>query len=233
MSAQGDKLTREQAGRVIRELRERLGHLDADHGGLGAVGSYRRGARIIGDLDMVAPFPVPFREDLLSASARGKIGGLDRLYIALANRTRFDAAEKDPEGKLIFGELSGLKPGFLTCRLWLYTRRMGLDFDKKVQVSFARFWRVDEAAPSNRGWTIVRTTGPAEFGRALLGRIKKHQGWSEGHLASADGFLVNGPAHASHRPARISTPDEASVFKLAGLVEIPPTERDTALQRKD
>lgn len=70
--------------------------------------------------------------------------------------------------------------------------------------------------PERWGWTLVLRTGSSEFNIRLLQRLKAHG------VESHDGALWQGKNPASLR----NTPEEADVFRLAGLdYVIPPGER--------
>lgn len=170
------------------------------------VGSVRRQKPDVGDLEFVAPLPVDKSRDELYRRMNPTLKA-DGLF-AEATRTTYGVV------------LEGFKPGFKSCSLRMTLTRDGKAFDIPVQINR---YAHDQ---SNRGWTEIRCTGPAEFGQAFLARWKKQHAIPPDKQASIDGFLVNGYGD------RVSVPTEAIAFELCGMQWIDPAKREAMVSER-
>lgn len=171
------------------------------------VGSVRRGRLDVGDIEFACRGVAPGeRDDLFDAIAQTM--GTDGLFgSGTVPMTR---------------EVRGFKLGFSAAALTvsLQHQETGLEIDNlPVQVNR---WASDD---SNRGWTTLRCTGPAEFGRWFLGRWKRRYGIPPEREASIDGRLVD------RHGIVVPTPDEATCFSRLQIDFIPPEQRQQVAAR--
>lgn len=192
---------------------------------LGLVGSLRRGANTVHDVDLLAPLPTDAEPDMVhDAVARlfGDTKAADRnpLYAAVA-------APGSEWGRV----LEGLAPGFKKLTLEVNLRGDAKNPDPGWSTPFALKLEVHRYTPGpkgNRGWIEMIRTGPSGddqelgWGPMMLIRWKQrnaggrsHQGWP----TFADG-------------TRHPVPDEASAFRAVGLQWIAPKDRSTVLAKQ-
>lgn len=181
------------------------------------VGSVRRCKPEVHDLEIAAPAESKGHDTLCARITRTMepeiMGGLFASPSAVADGRK--------AGAYIGRADKGLKPGFLTASLTLYPWR-GIDDptwrDREVAVQVNRYH------PENKGWTILRSTGPGDFGKWFLWRWK--QGWKipddkpasvEGRLVDANGIVV-------------PTTTEEEAFRQGGVAFIQPEARDAFIQ---
>lgn len=164
-------------------------------------GSLRRRCPTVGDLDLVAALPT---------------GSDDPLF------ERIDATMERQGALFGAGEplgvaLKGHKPHFKAAYYDLRTK--WTDQDGRPITVGVNIWRHQ---PGNKGWTILRCTGPADFGKMFLDRWKMQHGIPKGeqHQASIGGHLVDKYGIA------IPTETEEDAFRLANWKFIPPHDRD-------
>jgi hypothetical protein len=175
------------------------------------VGSVRRRRETVGDLEIVLPLR-PADQDPEHASIAATMRGTGP---ALGLFAPAKPDDKDAIGTA----LRGLRPGFKACALEI-ERRQGGTFPVQLY----------RAGPEAFGWLMLMRTGPAEFGEWFLGvwkdRWKIPRGSAE-HPASKDGHLVDSAGSV------VPVGTEAECFRLAGLAEIGPTERQAFIERRN
>lgn len=212
MSA-GPKIPAERAIKAVHYLLELLGaRLDPDRSDdpmtLALVGSIRRDAPMVSDIDLISPW-VNGDHDPLHA-------GLVRLFgdPARAEKSPLFAAADDTLRLGIY--LNGLYRNFK--RAAVLVKLKGPPYCE-IKVEFHRY---TPGPQGNRGWIEMIRTGPAEWGRmcCIRWKHKTPNGTSE------NGFLVDGEGEVH------PTPDEASVFRLLGLQYIPPAARTEVLAKQ-
>jgi len=185
------------------------------------VGSVRRHCATVGDIEFVAPAWDGSGIDSVYAAIAATMDP-DTLPAPAVAKSIFEKAPEPiaPKGKPLGRAIKGLKPGFLACALEI-RRRDG-------SILPVQIWRYH---PDNKGWTIIRTTGPADFGKVFLSIWKDRFGIAHngndggGAPASVDGFLVD----ASR--VRVSTPTEESAFLKCGMNWKEPWERSQFAER--
>lgn len=218
MSA-GARLPLAVADRLVLALVERWG---GPASGLEVVGSVRRRKPDVGDLEFIAPMP----------ESHGR-AAVDRLHHAVSGTLR-DARWSLIAAAAAIGEpLEGFKPHFRHASLGIdavarllgepvgecgyYCDEGSGHVDHHRAVVKVEIYRYDAGEQGNYGWIKAMRTGPAELGPRLLGAYKQRRGGSG--PASDKGYLRD----EIGRP--VPTPDEASVFRLAGMAYTPPEKR--------
>lgn len=202
MSATSTRLTPKQA-RTIADHLTKIWGLGSD---CLWCGSLRRERPDVGDLDLVAALP-DGKDDPL----------FDRIDATL---------EKDQEQLGMFGQqpakpigvaLRGHKPHFKAAYYELRTN-WKTEAGERITVGVNVF----RYQPGNKGWTIVRCTGPADFGKMFLDAWKKRHGIAAGedNPASIEGHLVDKYGVA------IPTETEADAFRLCDMKYVEPNRRD-------
>lgn len=213
--SQGPRVTREKAAAVAEELVRRWGM--AEHGvsalcGWEVVGSFRRGAAEVGDLEIVAPLPA----GLPAKPAAADDPLFRRINETVINPWRDDRAplfapQEEPRATL--GRIDkGLRPGFLAASL-VVSPWEGVDLPVQVY----------RYTPQNRGWVTLMYTGPSAFGQWVLGRWKKAMGIPIGddrYHASVDNHLVT----STGTVYPVATEEE--IFRVIRQEPIHPTRRD-------
>lgn len=175
------------------------------------VGSIRRRAEMVGDIEFIAPFPGSKDVDRLFQT-------IQRTAMPSASGpvSLFDASAEESVVEPFVIESKGLKPGFKTVSLKAHLTNAQLAREFTVAVQIYRYTEV------NRGWIEIMRTGPAEFGKWILYRWKIAKGIPESHQASEDGFLRNS------RGDVVPTPTERAVFAHLGMGFIEPEDRAAA-----
>ncbi len=213
-------------GKVMQVLRAAAavqGHTDEANAiqQLEVVGSMRREREMIGDLEVLAPFPLADDEETKIADED------DPLYRVLCRVVSNPPAPKGlfaqpapaaPE--LILGEAEkGLKPGFKYCKIRLMPKLgpngeatpIGLDVFRATRESW--------------GWAHLMRTGPAEFGEWFLKQWKRRWGIPPTSQASIKGHLVDARGNV------VEVLDEQQAFKLCGLEYVDARDRDRFMGR--
>ena len=165
------------------------------------VGSARREAISVGDLEFCAPMPAPGTRDEL----------FERMDLTMQTGGLFGAGTVP-----VAQPLKGFRNRFYYCdtRVDLTHQETGKELSVRVQIH--RY----EADGSNRGWIELMRTGPSEFGEWFLAAWKAFWKMPIGRRASIDGHLVNDVG------ARVPTPTEADCFRQIGMAWISPDRRD-------
>lgn len=179
------------------------------------VGSVRRRRPEVHDLELLAPWEAPKHDTLCSRITR-------TMEPEIAGGLFGVPAERVVVSGYIGRIERGLKPGFLSASLILRPWAGVADpawQSREVAV------QVNRCHETNRGWTLLRCTGPAEFGRTFLWKWKQHWRIPDSQEASIDGHLVDA------RGAVIPTPTEEDAFKLCGMEPIAPELRDAYVAR--
>lgn len=163
------------------------------------VGSIRRGARAVGDVDLLLPLPAEGQPDELYRQMAARIeprDGRPALFAGATTRTQPLARE-----------VLGMSAGFKLCRLELRLTR------EPVAVIRVDLHRYTPGPDGNRGWKQLIHTGPEAFARKAVSR------WAAISGESADGgFPVR-----DGRP--VPVPSEAEAFRLLDWKYIPPENR--------
>lgn len=163
------------------------------------VGSCRRGKVDVGDIELLCP-----------AEPKNRDGLVGRIQATMDAEGMF--AGTDAEAK-IGRAVQGLKPGFLMCSL--VVRPYGTE----IAVQVFRY------GPDNFGWSMVRTTGPGDFGKWFLATWKKRHGINPALPASVSNNLVDAAGKT------IPTPTEEAAFNLCGVPWVAPEQRDAFVAR--
>lgn len=128
-------------------------------------------------------------------------------------------------------EPAGLFGDCLANRLWEHLHQSGAYRFSKGDNPDGRYYQLALPAhpdlqvdlflaqPENWGLILLVRTGSAEFSAAMLARWKRVQGIGREGAGSVDGRLV------TRDGAVVSTPEEETVFRLLGLVSVPPERR--------
>jgi hypothetical protein len=188
---------------------------------LDVVGSMRREREMIGDLEVLAPFPLADDEETKIADED------DPLYRVLCRVVSNPPAPKGlfaqpatTSKDLILGTADkGLKPGFKYCKITLMPKLgpngeatpIGLDIFRATRESW--------------GWAQLRCTGPAEFGEWFLKQWKRRWGIPPTSQASIKGHLVDA------RGDVVEVLDEDQAFRLCGLNKVDSRDRDRFMER--
>lgn len=199
MSA-GPRLPHAQASSFAQQLGDRWGFRELQRlGPIWTVGSLRRQAPTVGDIEFLCPHEP--KED-------------DTLYEAIAHTLCMPG-----EGDSIFGAplehigvpVEGFKRGFFAAAFEIRMR------DLVVPVQVFRY------TPKNRGWQLLMRTGPAEFGQMFLGKWKEAFGIPRGvetAKASIDGHLVD------RYGIVVPVESEEECFAKAGMGYVAPVQRE-------
>lgn len=188
-------------------------HLQQSWPGLTLVGSCRRKRPDVGDIEFVAALPPVVakwrpEDDPLFRAINARMGNPWRdPKISL-----FEAPAPEPELPDVLGSIEqGLRPGFLTASLSI-----------TPWVNTTIRCQVHRCTPQNRGWKLIQTTGPVEFGRLFLGRWKDRYGIPKGEKgkASIDGHLVTA------RGDVIAVATEEDAFLKCGMPWLEPEMRE-------
>lgn len=170
------------------------------------VGSARRRAITVGDLEFIAPLPAPGVRDEL----------FDRMDLTMGTGGLFG------EGTVpVAKPLKGFKRGFGYCDTLVDVTNQATGQGFAIRVQIHRY----AADGSNRGWIELMRTGPAEFGQFFLRAWKARHCIAPELEASIDGHLVNAARQ------RVPTPTEADAFRCCGLEPVEPTRRDAFAAR--
>lgn len=191
---------------IARQLAGDLFHRWGMNGACSIVGSVRRDAPDVGDLEFVAPLPV---------------GDSDPLYERVAATLMpsdgiglFDGADAEPSR--IGWANRGFKPAFAAASLSVKHRVIGV-----IPVEIYRYTPGDRG---NRGWVEIMRTGPRDFGMYFLER------WKGRHGIARDGHaLIENELRDMHGHV-IPSPTEQRAFELCGLEWIEPGRRGTVAQ---
>lgn len=196
----GPRMPHAQASDFAQQLgnRWRFGELTR-LGPVWTVGSLRRQAVTVGDIEFLCPHEPKDN---------------DTLYDAIAHTLCMPG-----EGESMFGApvdhigrpVEGFKRGFLAADFEIRMR------DQVVPVQVFRY------TPQNRGWQLLMRTGPAEFGQYFLGKWKEAFGIPRGvesAKASIDGHLVD--RHGIVVPVE----SEEECFDKAGMAFVTPLQRE-------
>ena len=218
----GPRMTLDQARQVAKRLMTAWGigerRPDGQYASLFA-GSIRRQRPLVGDIDIVAPAVTGIKKPVAADDPLfARIDAtMSNPYIDQRNPL-FAGACPAIEGEIIGTAVKGLKPGFLAASIALRLEGGG-----QIPVQVFRY------VPSNRGWVILQKTGPSDFGKWFLGKWKEHYGIPRGvddANASVANHLLDGAGEMVH------VPTEAEAFRLCGLAEIPPEQRDAFIENK-
>lgn len=195
MSA-GPLIPASRAMTAARWLMHQLGvELAADQ----FVGSIRRGARAVGDVDLLLPLPLEGEPDDLHGQMASRIEPRDGRPALFAGATTQAAP--------IAREVLGMSAGFKLCRLELRLTR------EPVAVIRVDLHRYTPGESGNRGWKQLIHTGPEAFAKKAVSR------WAALSGESADG----GFPMRDGRP--VPVPTEAEAFRLLEWKFIPPENR--------
>lgn len=173
-------------------------------------GSLRRRSPTVGDLDLVAALP-DGRDDPL----------FERIDATIEKSQEqlgmFVASPDKPIGVAIKGHKPHFRAAYYDLRT-TWTDQAGQPITAGVNA-----WRHQ---PGNKGWTIIRCTGPDDFVIMFLDRWKMQHGIQRGeeHRASIEGHLVDRYGVA------IPTESEEDAFRLAGWAFIQPHDRERVAQ---
>jgi len=217
--SEGIAIPREAAEQLLGVLRDAWARVAPECrsavGAVELVGSARRGALLVRDLDLVAPLPAaalhgPYREGsfawtddpLFAAVNACRTGPLEAPRLTLFPRDEWPTSDKRWTE-----EISGVKPFFRCAQLEAVTKTLG-----RVKVQVNRY------TPQNRGWITAMRTGPGEFGVAFLVTWKRR--WGITGEASVDGHLVD------REGTVVPVADEAALFAQCGLTYIEPERRE-------
>lgn len=192
------------------------------------VGSLRRQKDSIGDLEVLAPLPVPARGDA------DRIGWDEDPLLRVLNRIvdnpmleppkcagvlwmqpKEELEKPAPRRRELGTAIKGLKPGFLAASIMLRVKQSVCGVSE-IKLEIFR------AARDNYGWAMVMRTGPQEFGIEFLTRWKRRYGipFGDEGKASIDGGLVDSEGN----PVRV--PDERAAFAACGMEYIEPENRE-------
>lgn len=181
------------------------------------VGSFRRRAREVGDIEFIAPMPAPGKEDALWLALASRFGVEGTEFVIDPGMPTSDAPMFKPPIPPTVGRVEkslgtvrkGLARGFRYCGLTLRGRTMDVPIE---------FYRYDPGPTGNRGWVELVRTGCADFSHAILTKHKAVQGIPPDRPGS-DTYLLGANG------AEIPTPAEQHVFDLVGIPFIPPIDR--------
>lgn len=202
--------TCDEAAAVWRRIAARIGDPASS---CEVVGSVRRRVPMVGDIEVIAPLPdSPYGPDPLH----------QRLRALCSNVDRGNSLFEQPEPVRPLLSVKGLHTAFHYAQF-----SVAIGPRAPLNIDVFRYRPVPKpVAPfgldmtTNYGWIKVLRTGPADFGVRVLSSIKSRfpDGYRH-HPASVDGFLCD------HLGQKISTPDEQSVFDIAGMPYVEPHER--------
>lgn len=229
-----EKIPAARAHKALAKLAAKLGLHIAQPGAcdcgelgpdrVGIVGSLRRGASHVRDIDLLAPIPETGQDDLIHQRVAELFGDQK-------------AAEKNPLYATVAAPgsewgrvLSGLSPGFKKLTLELQLRGDTHNPDPTWSTPYALKIEIHRYTPGpkgNRGWIEMIRTGPGGgpeevgFGEMMLIRWKQRTPGGR----SQDGWPVfdNGDRHP--------VPDEEAAFRAVGLRWIAPEHRTLALAK--
>lgn len=232
----GVKISRTVALDLVRVLADELGlalDINSVETRWAVGGSLRRGCDLVGDIDLVCPLPAPGGG--AGGGSSGVGGGDDRLCGQILRRFVWAPRAGDLFAPPLSGGrlgwiVSGARSGFKCCSLVVV--RMGVEV--KVQIN-----RFVPGPMGNRGWTMLRVTGPAEFGPEFLALWKMRRGVGVAGRggdavtrgrgdtgtrgcevpASDAGYLLDAGG------AAVPTPTEERCFELCGIPFIEPARR--------
>lgn len=174
------------------------------------VGSIRRRRPDVGDIELLCPAMEGKRDEVYEKIAPTCMAEDGALFAA-------GTPAKPPFAEAI----EGLKPGFKLARL-----RVQLSFNAGEEALVLPV-EVHRATNLNRGWKMIQTTGPREFGIFFLQQWKRVQQTPEGKEASVEGHLVD----QWGKVIPVDTEDQA--FNLARLEYVPPEARDDFIHKID
>jgi len=221
--SEGPRIPRGNALQVAAELARRwdLSGLRLDHSAQClVVGSLRRGAPEVGDIEIVAPLPArlpprPAPEDdplFRRINATMANPWTDERAALFAGLSGVGGGGGGGGGEEPLGRIEkGLRPGFLAASL-VVTPAEGVEVPVQV-------YRYTE---ENRGWMILMRTGPTEFGQWVLGKWKKAFGiplGDERYPACRENHLI------TNTGAIVPVATEEEVFRAIGVVPIAPDKR--------
>jgi len=178
---------------------------------LWTVGSVRRGCPMVGDLEFLAPC----REYAMGPDPVAEWVAKHFEPVKVREKR---VVEKLPRPERVLGvlKLGGREADWKLARLSVQIA------GQPFQVEIHRFEPGDDG---NRGWTELRATGCADFGKAMLTLLKRRKGIGESGKGSIDGYLVNKDGH------RIPQATEQQVFEAVEWKPLAPTERDDKAAR--
>lgn len=196
-------LTCDQAAGIALNV---LGFLNVPRPEFWLVGSIRRRAFSVKDIDVLCAMPRGDSDPLYEAICRHfiqapapyKQGG-----------SLFDAPASALEGPILGKVVRGCKRQFRNCCVEI--NPVGVSGPVKIE-----FWRYDAGPHGNRGWIELIRTGPWEFAKAAVSRWNRVSGG------------VAGDPHVGYpclRGERVPVPDEATAFKLLDWPYIEPENR--------
>lgn len=168
----GNRIPLEEAKAAAATLFSALGLKEPD---ARVVGSIRREKPDVGDIEIIAPLPLPEAVDWLFQT------------IGKACVTPEDAGSMFPRVNTIGSVVKGWKPGFAYCQLMLDA--------PAVKVDIFRY------QPGNRGWIELMRTGPADYSERVLTEWKRKCGTLGTDTKGSDkGFLVDSMGNPRHTP---------------------------------
>jgi hypothetical protein len=177
------------------------------------VGSCRRRSPDVGDIEFCTSLPTMVsrwrpEDDALFRAINARMGNPWRDPKA----SLFEPPAPEPELPDVIGSIEqGLRPGFLVASLSI-TPWAGITLRCQIH----------RHTPANRGWKLIQTTGPVEFGRLFLGRWKDRYGIPKGEKgrASIDGHLVTA------RGDVVPVATEEDAFLRCGMPWVDPEQRE-------
>lgn len=191
-----DRIPLATARRIVAHVAKVWGLADI---GYQVVGSVRRGCADVGDIDIVAPLPAD--------PAAGAAG--DMLYRRIDATLASQGGLFEPAEPPIGTAESGHKPGFKSA---VYV--LAIADQTAIKLNVSRYTR------ENRGWTMLRCTGPEQFGTMFLAQWKRRLNIPKERTASIGGHLVD--VHGKVVPVE----DEQEAFYKCGLKHVEPAQRE-------
>lgn len=203
-STEPGHLTCDQAAGIAHNV---LGFLDVPKPEFWMVGSIRRKAYSVKDIDILCAMPRGDTDPLYDAICRHFIQAPTSHKQA---GSLFDAPASALSGEILGKVVRGCKRGFRNCSVEIHP--VAVNGGIKME-----FWRFDAGQQGNRGWIELIRTGPWEFAKMAVTRWNRISGGKAGEPHVRYPCLRDG--------SRVPVPDEATAFKLLDWPYIEPENR--------
>lgn len=164
-------------------------------------GSIRRGAEVVGDIEVVAEPKIVWEKD--DTSLWGEMKDRDLLEESIEHAIRVGALERE-SGAGRYEKLRHVESGL------------------QVDAFVVR-------PPAQWGLIMLLRTGPARFSQEFVTEVRRRG------MHVARGAVHDGPGHDDPNRCRcevIETPDEADVFRVTGIADVPPAFRNVWMVRQ-